>query len=93
MDAREVEDIIVGLLAEQSGRDATELRRELEERGEGLPIDSLLAAEVLARVEERLGVSLPATAETAERLKSVTAFAEAVLDLVHGKGSEGVASA
>ncbi len=93
MDAREVEDIIVELLAEQSGRDATELRRELEERGEGLPIDSLLAAEVLARVEERLGVSLPATSETAENLRSVTAFAEAVLDLVHRKRSEGVASA
>ena len=63
MDAREVEDIIVELLAEQAGRDPAELRRELQEEGEELPIDSLLAAEVVARVEERHGVSLPATAE------------------------------
>jgi acyl carrier protein len=51
MDAREVEDIIVELLAEQAGRDPAELRRELQEEGEELPIDSLLAAEVVARVE------------------------------------------
>lgn len=93
MDVRDVEDIIIELLAEQSGRDAAELRHELEEGGEELPIDSLLAAEVLARVEERLGISLPATAEAAESLKSVTAFAAAVLDLMRSKGSEGVASA
>lgn len=93
MDAREVEDIIVELLAEQAGRDPAELRRELQEEGEELPIDSLLAAEVVARVEERLGVSLPATAEAAESLKSVTAFAAVVLRLIHGNASKGVASA
>lgn len=82
MDRRQVEDLILGLLAEDAGRNPADLREELEDVGEWLPIDSLLAAEVLARVEEYYGVTLPATAETAEGLRSVATFAQAILDLV-----------
>lgn len=86
MEQREVEDIIIELLAEQAGKDPGDLRRELEELGDELPIDSLLAAEVLARVEERLGVTMPATAENSEHLRSVTSFARAILELVEAVG-------
>ena len=70
------------LLAEDARRPVEELREELSAQGEMLPVDSLLAAEVLARVQERVGVELPATAETARALRSVRTFAVAVYELV-----------
>lgn len=82
MNRRELEDLIIELLAQDAGRSPADLRRELEDLGETLPIDSLLAAEVIARVEERLGVRYPATAESAKNLGSVTDFAQAILELI-----------
>lgn len=93
MDQREVEDLIIDLLAQDAGRSAADLRRELDELGESLPIDSLLAAEVVTRVEERCGVTYPATAESAKHLGSVTAFARAVLDLIRDNRSSRGATA
>lgn len=85
MDLRDVEGLIIELLADDAGKDPAELRRELEDAGELMPVDSVVAAAVLARVEEACGVSLPATAESARNLASVTLFAQAILDLVHEK--------
>lgn len=85
VDRREIEDVIVGLLAETAGTDADALRMELEDLGEWLPIDSLLAAEVLARVEEIYGVTFPATSEASANLRSVTAFAQAILELFEAR--------
>lgn len=93
MNRREIEDLIVGLLAEDVGKDSGDLRAELEDLGEWLPIDSLLAVEVLVRVEEAYGVKLPATPEAAENLRSITAFAQAILDLVEQQSAEEVDSA
>jgi acyl carrier protein len=81
MDRREVEDLIIGLLAEDAGKNPADLRDELADLGEWLPIDSLLAAEVLARVEAHYGIAFPATAEAAKNLRSVSSFAQAILDL------------
>lgn len=78
----EIEELILELLAEDAGRPVAVLRDELLERGDMMPVDSLLAAEVLVRVQERVGVELPATAETALALRSVQTFAVAVHDLV-----------
>jgi acyl carrier protein len=78
MDQPAIEDLIVGLLAEEAGLSPAELRRQLEESGEELPVDSVLAAEVLARVEEFSGVLLPPTDQTAQSLRSVRAFAALV---------------
>ena len=82
MNLAEIESLILELLAEDADRPVEELREELLGRGPMLPVDSLLAAEVLARVQERVGVELPATAETARALRSVRTFAVAVHDLV-----------
>lgn len=82
MDSRVVEDLILDLLAQDAGVSPVDLRRQLEDLGELMPIDSLLAVEVLARVEAHYGVVLPATAEAAEKLGSVVAFAQAIVDLV-----------
>lgn len=89
MTMDEIEELIIGLLAADAGADPAAFRAELLTRGQELPIDSLLAAEVLARVELRCGVDLPATAENAKNLQSVTAFAQAILALVqqHEKGA------
>lgn len=82
MSLDDIIDLIIDLLAQDAGRDPQGLRRELEQLGETLPVDSLLAAEVLTRVETAVGLSLPATAETALALRSVQTFAVAVRDLV-----------
>lgn len=71
-------DVIIALLAQDASRDPEELRSSLEAFGEELPIDSLLAAEVLARVEERFEVRLPATVESSRNLRSVVRFAQAI---------------
>lgn len=93
MNQREVEDLIIELLALEAGCDLGEFRTELEAGGQDLPVDSLLAAEVMARVEERCGVSLPATPETSKHLKSVTAFARAICELIHERDGRSEASA
>jgi acyl carrier protein len=82
MDQQAIEDMIIELLAEEAGTVPAALRLRLEEAGDELPVDSLLAAEVVVRVEERCGVQLPATAETARCLRSVRDFAAMVCHLV-----------
>ncbi len=77
----EIIDVIIDLLAQDAGRDPKELRAELEALGEVLPVDSLLAAEVLARVEQKFQVKLPATVETSKNLRSVVRFAQAICAL------------
>lgn len=82
MDLDRIIDRIIELLAQQNGRDPADLRAELERLGEELPIDSVLAAEVLASIEEETGVRLPTTAETSRNLRSVRRFAQAIYDLM-----------
>lgn len=85
MDQRAIEDLIFELLAEEAGTDPVALRHQLEEAGEEMPIESLLAGEVVAAVEERCGVQVPATSQTARNLRSVRDFAS----MLHGLMQEG----
>jgi acyl carrier protein len=71
-------DVIIDLLAQDASRDPKELKADLEALGEQLPVDSILAAEVLARVEQMFYVKLPATLETSRNLRSVVRFAQAI---------------
>ena len=82
MTEEDIEWLIIELIAQDNGQVAADLLEELSAAGEHLPVDSLLAAEVLARVEEQCGVSLPTDAETAKALRSVKSFAQAVWDLL-----------
>ena len=70
--------VIIDLIAVDAHRDPAELRAELEALGEELPIDSLLAVEVLARVEEEFGVRVPPTVQTSRNFRSVRRFAQAI---------------
>ncbi len=83
-----IEDVIIELLAEDGGVNPADLRRQLEEQGPGLPIDSLLAVEVLVRVEQRFGVQLDANPATAEAMQSVVAFAATVRSAIVALPSE-----
>jgi acyl carrier protein len=78
----EIEGLILELLAEDARCSVTEFRDRLRSGGPALPVDSLLAAEIVAEVQDRVGVELPATAETARALRSVRTFAVAVHELL-----------
>lgn len=82
MRPRDIEDFTIGLLAEEAKCSPEEMRQHLEEAGGDLPIDSILLVEVVVRVEERFGVHLTTTLETAFNLRSVKDFAVMVYDLV-----------
>lgn len=75
--------IVVEFLAELQDRDPDELRMELEEGGEELPVDSILIVEILTRVEERYGISVPADEEAARSTRSVRTFATTILNVIN----------
>ncbi|WP_204808749.1 acyl carrier protein [Mycobacterium riyadhense] len=79
MDVAAIEEIILGFLAEDAGCSVDQLRAELAAGGVELPVDSLLAVEVLVRVQNATGARLPATPDTALALRSVHQFALAVV--------------
>lgn len=70
--------IVIGLLAEDAGVPPDQMRAELEAAGPELPVDSVLIAAILARVEEACGTRVPADAEAARSTGSVMAFARTV---------------
>lgn len=73
----EIERLIVQLLAEDRNMDTQDLWEELTDLGVNMPVDSLLAVEVVVRLEQHLGVELATSADTAKALRSVKTFAEA----------------
>jgi acyl carrier protein len=74
--------VVVEFLAELQDRDPGGLRVELEEGGRELPVDSLLVVEILTRIEERYGISIPADEQAARSTRSVRAFAATVLAVI-----------
>jgi acyl carrier protein len=84
----EVEAAIIECLSEDKdvGLSPEELREHLEGAGPELPIDSVLAAEMLPALEERFGVRLPANFSTAYNLRSVQRLARQVAAIVYEQG-------
>jgi len=74
----DVAEIVIGFLAVQKGVTPRELRVELAAAGPQLPVDSLLVAEVLTKVEEACGVRIQVDAEVARSTRSVMTFARTV---------------
>ena len=93
MNRSEIENLIINLYAEIEDKDPKVLRVELEEAGGELPIDSLLAVEILVHVQEEYGVELPVSVESAKNLTSVTSFAQAMLDEIMKQSAAKGASA
>lgn len=75
--------MVVEFLAELQDRDPDELWMELEEAGEELPVDSILVVEILTRIEERYGISVPADEEAARSTRSVRTFASTILNVIN----------
>lgn len=74
----QIVDLVVRLLAAERGKSETEVREKLEEGGEELPIDSLRLVEILTRLEQILGVEVPANVASARSMRSVRAFAAVI---------------
>lgn len=72
-------DVVVRLLAEERKESEADIRTWLEQAGPGMPVDSLLIVEILARVQEECGVRIPADADAARSMRSVQTFAETVV--------------
>jgi len=86
LTVEDIAEIVIGLLAEQAGIPAAQMRAELLAAGPGLPVDSLLIAEILTRVEEACGARIPADAAAARSTGSVTAFAHVVFRSIPTEG-------
>ena len=76
-----IERRIIELLAEDEGCTPEGLRRRLLESGEEMPVDSFLTVELIAALEEEIGIEVPANQTTAESLRSVRDFARRIADL------------
>lgn len=73
-----IAELVIGLLAQECGKPAAQMRSELEALGPNLPVDSVLVVEILAKVEEACGVRLQVDAKIAGSTRSVMTFARAV---------------
>lgn len=89
MSRRDIEDVILELMAEDLGQDRDDLRRALEELGADMPVDSLLAMETLVRLETLYGIEMPTDAATGLAMKSVITYAHAVWEQVQRSGAAG----
>lgn len=92
MDQQSVEDVLIELLAEQQHASADELLQQLLAAGTDLPVDSVLAAEIVASVQTQFGVRFP-TDEPPDYLRSVRRFAAKVCALAGDVEAEGAQSA
>lgn len=73
-----IEDVIVELLAAEIEQDVVEYRAELAAGGPSLPCDSVMAVEIMVKVEKRYGIQLHLNAETARAMRSVQTYAALV---------------
>jgi acyl carrier protein len=78
----EVEDVILELLAQETGSDPETLREELLAEGAEMPYSSLVLVQFVVELEKRYGVRVPDTAASA--LRSVSTFAELIVSLATG---------
>jgi hypothetical protein len=82
----DIAEIAIGLLAQGQGVSPDVLRSELEAAGALLPVDSLLVAEILTRVEDTCGVRIRVDADVARSTRSVMTFARTVHKALEGGG-------
>lgn len=80
---KQVEDLILALLAEREGVTPGALRTQLEKGGgANLPVDSLKTVAIVVQLEEQLGIQLPNDKETGNALRSVRRLADLIVKLV-----------
>lgn len=79
----EITALTVELLADQLHEDPGDLRRVLEEKGAGMPVDSLDMFDILQEFRSRTGLTLPVKKLKRHTLRSVSAFSDFVLNEAH----------
>jgi hypothetical protein len=70
--------VIIEALAVRQDKTPAGLRAELLTEGRGLPVDSVLIAEILTDIEARYKIHILADAQAARSTGSVQAFAQTV---------------
>ncbi|MFD7965910.1 acyl carrier protein [Streptomyces zaomyceticus] len=78
----DIVSVIIEFLAELQGKTAADVRADLKDGGNELPVDSLLIVEILTRIEEHYSIAIPADRQSAQATRSVQAFARAVQEAV-----------
>ena len=86
VSAEEVEDVVIELLAARNGVEAVALREDLQNRGQDMPVDSVVMVLVLTDIEARFGVRLSPDEDTARSLGSVRDFARTVAEASRKEG-------
>ncbi len=76
----EITALTIELLAVLLHQDPAELRRELEDKGSLMPVDSLDMFDILQEFRARTGLTLPVKSLKRNTLRSVGAFADFVLN-------------
>lgn len=71
-----IEALVLTLLAEQMGEDQEALAMRLQEKGGGMPIDSLEMFDMLAEFRKNTGLKIPVKKLKKNTLRSVRAFAD-----------------
>ncbi|MDQ2630589.1 MAG: phosphopantetheine-binding protein [Actinomycetota bacterium] len=71
-----IEALVLELLAEQMGEDQEALTMRLQEKGQGMPIDSLEMFDMLAEFRKKTALKIPVKKLKKNTLRSVRAFAE-----------------
>lgn len=72
----EIEALVLELLAKQMSEERDVLTSRLQEKGEGMPIDSLEMFDMLAEFRSRTGLKIPVKKLKRNTLRSVRGFAE-----------------
>jgi acyl carrier protein len=88
VDIPEIEGLIISLLAQELGEDPEDLKRDLLEGGDDMPISSITLVEIVAELEAACGVRIPATPENAYSFSSVHRLAEMLYRLVEQQREE-----
>jgi acyl carrier protein len=76
---KKIEGLVLELLADELGRDLDDLRREIKDKGAGMPVDSLAMFDILVEFRLRTGLRIPKRKLKRQTMRSVKTFAEFVV--------------
>ncbi len=69
-----IEALVIELLAELLDEDPDELRQQLLDKGDGMPVDSLDLFDILVEFRQRTGLRIPKRKLRRQTMRSVKAF-------------------
>ena len=85
MDTQEIENKIIDIISEQMGADKSEITRETSFIND-LNADSLDTVELVMEFEDEFDMSIPD--EEAEKIQTVGAAIDYIINVVHSKSQE-----